>query len=87
MASTTSGTMAFSSGRMFLAMAAIAKSVASVTSHVHDGPFRFENICLKQLEEPTRKTTSLIRSETRFLKSPKSSWSLGTPSLSGSSWQ
>lgn len=36
--------------------------------------------CWKHFDDPIIKTTSLTRSDTRFLNSPKSSDSSGTPS-------
>ena len=67
-------------GRMFLATACMINKAASLESHVTPVPCKLMNICLKQLDDPTMKTTSLISSETFRRKSAKSSPSSSKPS-------
>lgn len=56
-------------GKMFLATFSITKSAASLHSQVTEVSCNIRNICLKQLLDPTIKTTSLIKSDTFRLKS------------------
>lgn len=65
---------------MFLATACMMNKAASLESQVTPVPCKLINICLKQLDDPTMNTTSLISSETFRRKSAKSSPSSSKPS-------
>lgn len=67
-------------GSIFLATDCITNKAASEVSQVVLGDCKDMNICRKQFDEPTMKTTSLISSETFMRKSGKSSPSSRSPS-------